>query len=121
MAIGTITVVSYMAGEPGEALIKCSFVGDDAYPTGGTLKADIQTALLAAWTAEVAAATDKNVRGVKITTIKDVIRGECGQYVPIWDAAVGLKVRDGGSATLAEVGNGTDLKGTTFNATFICV
>jgi hypothetical protein len=119
MAQGVITILSQIPLPQGGSLIKCSFPGDTAYPTGGTLKAAINTALATALKAIVAAATDKNVRGLSEPTIKGIIPGDCGQYVPSWVTA-GLFVRDGGHATWDEVGNGTALNGTTFNVTLIC-
>lgn len=120
MAQGVITIGTVVALPQGASLIKCSFPGDTAYPTGGTLKADVEAALATAIATVVAAATDKNVRGLSNPTVVDLIPGDCGQYVPMWDSAVGLKVRDGGHATVDEVGNGTDLHGTTFNVTLVC-
>ncbi len=118
MAIGTITIGNTLALPDGGMLYKCSFAGDGAYPTHGTLSAAIHTALkLAIKTAE-GLTTDTNVRGPLNPTIVDIIGGDCGQYVPMW-TAVGLKVRDGGHATWNEVGNGTNLAGTTFNVTFV--
>jgi hypothetical protein len=118
MAIGTITIASTLELPNGARLYHCAFAGDGAYPTNGTLAAAVTAALvLAIKTAELAA-TDTLVRGVLNPTIIDIIAGDCGQYIPMW-TAVGLKMRDGGSGTLAEVGNGTNLAGTTCNVTFV--
>ena len=118
MAIGAITIASTLELQDGARLYHCSFAGDGSYPTHGTTSAAVTAALvLDIKTAELAA-TDTNVRGVTNPTIMDVIPGDCGQYVPMW-TAIGLKVRDGGHATWNEVGNGTNLAGTTFNVTFV--
>lgn len=117
MAIGTITIIDTVEHGGGLADIKCSFAGDDNYPTNGTTAAAVTTALeLAIKTAELAKG-DANVRASRDVTIYDIIGGDCGQYEPYW-TSVGLKVLDGGSATRAEVANGVDLKGTPFNVTF---
>ena len=121
MAIGTITIIGTQPlGDNGEKAFKCSFAGDGAYPTGGTLLAAINTALRDAIVDAAAAASDKLVRGAETPTIREIIAGDCGQYVPCWSAAVGLKVLDGGSGTRAEAAPGADLHLTTFNVTFIC-
>jgi hypothetical protein len=119
MAIGTITITARVEDTNGTLkLFKCSFDGDDDYPTGGT--ADVQASLRTAIETAASGATDANVRGIENVTVVDVIPGDCGQYVPSWDYANGkLKVRDGGHATWDEVANTTDLSGTTFNVTFI--
>lgn len=118
MAIGTITIASTLDLPSGARLYHCSFAGDGAYPTGGTLVANVLAALvLAIKTAELGA-SDTLVRGVMTPTIMDVIPGDCGQYVPMWVTA-GLKVRDGGHATWDEVGAATDLSATTFNVTLV--
>lgn len=117
MAIGTITILDTVEHGGGIADIKCSFAGDSAYPTGGTLVANVKAALvLAIKTAELAKG-DANVRASRDLTIYDIVGGDCGQYEPYWVTA-GLKVLDGGDAARAEVGNGTDLKAVTFNVTF---
>jgi hypothetical protein len=96
----------------------CSFAGDGAYPTGGTVGADVLAALkLAIKTAELAA-HDTNVRGPMDPTIIAVVPGDCGQYVPSWTGGK-LKCLDGGHATWNEVGNGVNLSGTTFNLSFV--
>lgn len=119
MSIGTMTIVDRLSLEDGHKLVKCSFDGDDAYPTGGTLKAAVEAALnLAIKTANLAE-DDANVRGAEDLSIVEIIAGDCGQYVPSWTSSK-LKVRDGGSATWAEASNEGDLSGTTFNVTFIC-
>jgi hypothetical protein len=119
MAQGTITILSRVELGDGNKLFKVSFPGDTAYPTGGTLKAAVTTALQTAIKTVAAAAGDANVRAVEDVTIFDVIPGDCGQYIPSWVTA-GLKVRDGGDPALAEVGPATPLNGTTFNVTFVC-
>lgn len=117
MPIGTITIIDTVEHGGGLSDIKCSFAGDSAYPTNGTLVADVKAALvLAIKTAELAKG-DANVRAPRDLTIYEVIGGDCGQYEPYW-TAVGLKVLDGGHATRAEVGNGVDLKAIPFNVTF---
>ena len=119
MSIGTITIVDRINLDGGHKLVKCSFDGDDAYPTGGTTAANVEAALKLAIKTAAAAADDANVRAVENLSIVDVIAGDCGQYVPSWTSSK-LKVRDGGSATWAEASNEGDLSGTTFNVTFIC-
>lgn len=118
MAIGTITIGARVDAANGLKLFKCSFAGDGSYPTGGSAAL---TALKTAIAAAATAASDKNIRGPEAVAIVDIIPGDCGQYVPSWDYTNSkLKVRDGGHATWNEVGNGTNLAGTTFNVTFIC-
>lgn len=118
MAIGTVTIASTVELPNGARLYHCSFAGDGAYPTGGTLAADVTAALvLAIKTAELAA-SDTLVRGPMTPTIIDLIPGDCGQYAPMWVTA-GLKVRDGGHATWDEVTAAGDLSGTTFNVTLV--
>ena len=119
MAQGIITIVSKVQLPKGGQIIYVSFPGDTAYPTGGTLKANFETALKTALIAEVAAASDKLVRGVETPTIVGIDYGDCGQYIPSWVTA-GLFVRDGGDANLIEVGNGTALNATTFHIGLIC-
>ena len=119
MAIGTITIVSRLDFGKGEKNFKCSFAGDASYPTGGTAGADVLAALKLAIKTAAAAAGDANVRAIEGVTIKEILPGDCGQYVPSWTSGK-LKVRDGGHATWNEVGNGTNLSGTAFNVTFIC-
>jgi hypothetical protein len=117
MAIGTITILDTVEHGGGLAEIKCSFAGDSAYPTGGTLVANVKAALeLAIKTAELAKG-DANVRGTRDVTIYGIEASDCGAYKPEWVAA-GLKVRDGGHATVDEIANGVDLKATTFYVTF---
>ncbi len=119
MAQGVITIKSKVQLPKGGMIIYVSFPGDTSYPTGGTLAADVNAALKTALVAEVAAASDKLVRGVETPTIVDIEAGDCGQYVPSWVTA-GLFVRDGGDAAWAEVGAATPLNGTTFNIGLIC-
>lgn len=119
MAQGTITIVSRLDYGKGEKIFKCSFPGDTSYPTGGTAGADVLAALKTAIKTAAAAAGDANVRGIEGVTIKEIIPGDCGQYVPSWTGGK-LKVRDGGHATWDEVANTTALNGTTFNVTFLC-
>lgn len=118
MAIGTITIASTLELANGARLYHCSFAGDGAYPTGGTLVADVLAKLMAAIKTAELAASDTLVRGVPTPTIIDVIPGDCGQYAPMWVTA-GLKVRDGGHATWDEVTAAGDLSATTFNVTFV--
>lgn len=117
MAQGTITIIDMVELGGGVAEIKASFPGDTAYPTNGTLAANVSAALeLAVKTLELAKG-DANVRAPRDITIYDVVHGDCGQYVPVW-TAVGLKVLDGGHATRDEVANGVALNGTTMNVLF---
>ncbi len=118
MAIGAITLNGSMNLGNGARAYQASFAGDADYLTGGTLAADVLTALkLAIKTAELAA-TDTNVRGPENPTIFDVISGDCGQYEAYW-SATGLKVLDGGDATRAEIALHADVSATTFNVSFI--
>jgi len=76
----------------------------------------------AAIKAKHAAASDANVRGEEDVSVVHVIPQDCGQYVPQYDYANDkLKVRDGGSATWAEVANTTDIHTTVFNLVAVCV
>jgi hypothetical protein len=123
MTLGTITVptdklVGAMPQAPLFAL-RMSFPGDDSYPTGGTT--GFQELVRAAIAAKMAAATDANVRGRQNVEIEAVLPQNCGQYIPSYDKTNDtLFVQDGGSATLAQVGNGTNLSGTTFNVLVVC-
>lgn len=120
MAIGAITISSHVPiDDSGAEIIFCSFAGEDDYPTGGTEKADVDEALATALAAEVAAATDKNIRGVRVPTIVGVIPGDCGKYAPSWVDDC-LFVRDGGHATRDELSLHDDVHGTTFNVGFVC-
>lgn len=118
MALGTVTIVARQ-DEGRMKTFKASFAGDGSYPTGGStgLEALLRTAIETA----AAAAADANVRGAEAVSIVDVQgAGGCGQYVPFWDFAnQKLKVLDGGHATWAEVGNGTNLSTTTFQCTIV--
>lgn len=112
MAIGAITVVDRVDNQIDNAAL-VSFAGDDSYPTGGT--ADFQEAIRDALEAYELAKSDANVRGRSNVTILRVSAHECGQYLPWYDATNDkLYVKDGGSATLAEVGNGVSLAAVTF-------
>lgn len=116
MAIGAITIADRFAMGDGAQYFKCSFAGDGAYPAGGTLGADVLTALkLAIKTAELAA-SDTNVRAPENPAIVAIVPGDCGQYVPCWVGGK-LKVLDGGDATRTEAAG--DLSGTTFSLAFI--
>ena len=100
MTIGAMTLGTITA--PGNAtpifLDKVSFAGDDAYPTGGT--AAFQTT----FRAKVKAARE----------ILAIVPQDCGVYVPSYDKTNDkLKVRAVSNG--AEVSNGTDLSGTTFD------
>jgi len=119
MSLGTITIESVKLRKDGGQVIRMSFAGDDSYPTGGTatFSALVKTAVATAH----AAAGDANVRGYESLAIQGVIPQDCGQYVPSYDKANDkLFVRDGGSATWAEVGSGVSLAGTTFNVLALC-
>lgn len=119
MALGTITIVSKVALPKGGMLLDCSFAGESSYPTGGTTAVNLAAALKTALVAEVAAATDKNVRGFETLSVVGLIPGDCGQYVPsIVDGK--LKVRDGGSGTWAEVSGSANISTTTFHVQFVC-
>ena len=118
MALGTMTIVEVTKEAGSLKVIVASFAGDDAYPTGGTATAE--TALNTAIKTAAAAATDANVRGNENVEIVGIMDSDCGQYVPIWDAANNkLKMRDGGHATWDEVADTTDLSGTTCVVKFL--
>ena len=119
MAQGTMTFVSRIDYGNGEKAITVSFPGDTAYPTGGTVGADVLAALRSAISVKNAAETDANVRGPENVAIKDIVGGDCGQYEPYWVSGK-LKVLDGGHATRDEVTAVTALNGTTFYVTFLC-
>jgi len=105
--------------EAGCADLNIEFDGDTSYPTGGT--ADFQDFVRDIVEAAAAAASDSNVRGAQSLEIVDIVPGDCGQYVPSYDKTNDkLFVRDGGSATWAEVANTTPLNGTKFNVTVLC-
>jgi hypothetical protein len=99
MALGAATVVA----QPKKSfsapldLIRLSFAGDGAYPTGGTTGFNAYVQAVVGRAVQVAA------------VIKD---GACGVYSPIYDAVNDkLYVED---AAGAEVAAQTDLSGTTF-------
>lgn len=117
--IGAITIEGRVDYGRGEKLFMCSFQGDGVYPTGGTAGADVTKALRDAIALEAFLAADSVVRGPEAVTIKDAISGDCGRYEAYWVDGK-LKVLNGGSATRAEVLNGADLGGDTFNVAFIC-
>ena len=108
MAIGTISLPTISA--PGNAtpifLDLLTFVGDDAYATGGTAAFEDSVQAAVGYTREVIA----------------VIGQDCGGYVPVFDKANDkLKVyeegADGGPAD--EVANAADLSSVTFNVLVI--
>lgn len=99
MALGAITAGVEVGRSGGPSISKLiSFVGDDSYPTGGTLtfQALVRTAV-----------------GADVEVLAAVAQ-DCGLFLPVYDkAADALLVRnltDG-----SEVTNATDLSGTTFN------
>lgn len=100
MAIGTITVATNsrkMASAP-LGCVRLTFLGDGAYPTGGTadFQASVRTAL-----------------GRDVTVIAVSRAGATGVYTPVYDKANDkLFVY---KADQTEVANATDLSGTTFN------
>lgn len=119
MALGAITIGSIKELKDGSKMIRISFAGDGAYPTGGT--ATFKDLLQDAIEAAAALAVDANVRGRQNVAPIAVIPQDCGQYVPSYAAATDkLFVRDGGHATWNEVGNGVNLSGTTFNVLVLC-
>lgn len=118
MALGTITVGTIRERGNGGKLIPISFPGDSSYPTGGT--ATFTALVEAAIKTAMAALGDANVRGPLDLTIVALIPGNCGQYLPSFDAVNDkLFVRDAGHATLDEVTAAVNLSGTTFNVVLI--
>ena len=121
MTLGTITLpTAKLVGAMPKAplfAINVSFLGDDDYPTGGTV--DFEVAFRAAIATKMAAATDANIRGRQNVEIVALIPGVCGAYDPIYDREndtliVFVK------ATGVQVANAFDLVGTTFNVTLLC-
>lgn len=121
MTLGTIVVpeaklVGAMPQAPLFA-INVSFLGDNDYPTGGTLA--FEATFRDAIEAKMKAATDSNVRGRQNVEIVALIPGVCGAYDPIYD-------RDNDTlivyvkATGVQVADQFDLIGTTFNVTLLC-
>lgn len=119
MAIGTVTIVAVAPLPTGEQVLKVAFAGDDDYPTGGTVGADITSAVETAIATAAGLATDANIKAGQELTVVEVIAGDCGQYVPTWTGGK-LKVLDGGDAARAEAANHADLSGTTFNVSLVC-
>jgi hypothetical protein len=103
MALGTITRVAAKSGDSSKPVFydRISFAGDDAYPTGGTTGFDTAIQTLLGDAREVVA----------------VIPEDCGPYMPAYlpDDSGTLKVYEGASGANAEVGDTTNLSGTTFN------
>ena len=121
MTLGTITIDSVAGQKPSTPMfaIDVEFDGDDEYPTGGT--AEFTAAIRDAIEAKRAALSDANVRGRTNIEIICVSGYDAGQYVPWFDADNDkLFVRDGGSATWAEVANEEDLSETSFKLTLLC-
>lgn len=121
MTIGTISLGNVNGQKPSTPMftVDVEFAGDDAYATGGTpeftesVRDAIETARKAL--------DDANVRGRTNVEIICVAGYDAGQYVPYFDRENDLLfVRDGGSATWAEVANAADLSGTTFKLTLLC-
>lgn len=108
MALGTATHDSRVSSSPGPVTIDVlTFAGDDNYQTGGTanFEAYVRSAL-----------------GLGNVDLLGVVPLDCAGHVPVYDKANDtLKVYLGGGAStaLAEVGNGSDLSGTTFNVLVI--
>jgi len=109
MTIGTITEGSKNQGNPSDPIfvVDVSFTGDTSYPSDGT----------PGFQALVNAAVFGGKSSLEILAIMDF---SCGQYIPYYDKDNDkLLVFDGGHATWNEVGNGTNLGGTTFNLTVL--
>lgn len=121
MSIGAISLGDINGGSPSDPMftVDVEFVGDNSYPTGGT-PAFTESVRDAIETARKAA-TDKNVRGRTNISIICIAAADCGQYVPWFDGDNDkLFVRDGGSATWAEVSNGVSLAAVTFKLKLLC-
>lgn len=120
MTIGAVQINDVDGGKPSAPTFAVSveFAGDDAYVAGGT--PDFTESIRDAIEAAGAALSDANVRGRTNIEIICVAGYDAGQYVPWFDAANDkLFVRDGGSATWAEVAPGS-LAATTFKLTLLC-
>ena len=111
MAFGTPATLDSETGEaPGAPtfFIRVSFPGDGAYPSDGT--PDFQAFLRAA------------VDGRAVEII-DIIPGDCGGYIPVYDKTNDkLKVyeqTDTATAPLIETAT-SNLSGSTFNLTAVC-
>jgi hypothetical protein len=118
MAIGTITINSEV--QLGKVkLLNISFAGDGSYHTGGTH--DFAVTLNTAIKTKALLQTDKNIRAAENITVDAVVgAGGCGQYIPLYLPTTDqLYVRDGGSASLAQVAGAANLGGTTFNVVVI--
>lgn len=102
MALGTATRTAGESGQ-GERLFVdvLTFLGDDAYPTGGTPAFDEYVQALLG--------DSRNVVGV-------VMIGDCGDNMPIY---VGGKLMVKVISTGVEVANTTDLSGATFTVMVI--
>ena len=106
MSLGAATIDAEAGKAPGSPtfLVRLSFAGDDSYTNNGS----------AGFLALVQAAA-----GGRALTVMDVISGDCADNQCEYDRSGDLlNVRVG--STGAEVGNGVDLSGTTFNLTAIC-
>lgn len=108
MALGTITASNtQVPGQPGSPVyvVPLSFLGDDAYPTGGTT----------GFEALVNAAAGVSPKSL---TIVGVFAGDCGGFLPVFEGGA-LKVYEGTAGANAEVANATDLSATTFNVVVV--
>ena len=110
MAVASVARVgTYGGGDPGKPVYVdlIQFLGDAAYPTNGTLT--ISTTILAA----------TGMVGKTVISIKHVFSSTV-KYILEWDRANdALRVVD--VNTGAEVGNGTNLAGTTFEVEVVTV
>lgn len=106
MALGALSKVAN--GQMGTTLPLIAgtlkFAGDNAYPTGGT----------AAFQAKVRALYNDS------REVLGVVANDCGAYRPVYDKT-NDKLMVFVNATGAEVGNGVDLSGTTFNLVVLAV
>lgn len=107
MPLATPATLDAQTGEaPGAPtfFIRLSFLGDDSYPTGGSI--NFQAFVRAA------------VSGRAVEVI-DVVPGDCGDNVPSYDKTNDkLFVRV--MSTAAQVANAVDLSGVTFNLLAVC-
>lgn len=108
MAIGAITVGDQDGAKPSAPLFVdvLSFLGDDAYPTGGTLAVEAAVRAVVGDSREILA----------------VLPQDCGGYVCCYLPSTGaLKVYEAAADgnPLDEVAAAADLSGTTFNVLVI--
>lgn len=107
MALGTITIIEEVAAQGPVMLQRCTIVGDDSYPTGGT------TGFEALYQAAVkAAGILSDGAGRQIVHVANENKGDADELA--YDHA-NDKLMAFVRSTAAEVANTTDMSGTTFN------